>query len=558
MLKSLYIKNFAIIEEQIIKFGQGLNVITGETGAGKSIIIDALRVLLGGRAYIDYVRQGERKAVIEAIFELDSNNHIFNFIRESGYDNLSNEIIIRREIPANGNSRSFFNDSPIQTSLLKEIAQQLVDFHGQHDNHFLTKTDTHINIFDKTSDYIDLLEEFENNYKDLNKLVSDYNKLLNQEEKLKEQAAFNRFRLEEIMVVNPQENEDEELEKELKLLENSELLHINTQRVADIIMNNDYSSYSYLVEAKKLIEDLARVDSEFMQWSAEINTAIVSIKEIAMFANDYNTSIKFSPERIEEIRLRLLELKGLQKKYGNLNSIIELKKQLSQSIENDKDIDKIIKQKYDIIIEKKHLLGELALRLNKQRKDYSKVFSQKVETILKDLDMPNAVFNVHLTTQEYNAQGQKQTANTNAIIEKTEYQTHKNGVDSLEFYISTNKGEEPMALAKVASGGEISRIMLALKSILAQVDELALLVFDEIDSGISGNTAQKVGLRMKKLAESHQIIAITHLPQIASLADYNFDIIKKESNGRTLAITNSLSGNGKKELINKMISGINI
>ncbi|MFP4528221.1 MAG: DNA repair protein RecN [Candidatus Kapaibacterium sp.] len=556
MLKSLLIRNFAIIDREEVEFASGLNIITGETGAGKSIMVDALMMALGERASTDSVRQGESKAVIEAIFALDPNGEINKYIKSEGYDSFGSELILRREISSKGNSRAFVNDSPAPAGMVKSIGEMLVDFHGQHQHQSLLHQESHIEILDSIGYYDDLLNIYNKHYRELSDLINSYKDLSRRERSLREKEDLLRFKLREINAVDPQPCEDAELEQELKIRENSEKLFSLTSDIYSELFVGERSIHDRLSSAVENLENLASIDSAFSEYTDELNSSTIAVNEISKFIKDYNSSIEFNPERIEKIRSRLLELKGLKKKFGAIDEIIQTRSQIEDELNLIENYDSEIEKSEKSILSKQSELGKSASELSQARNHISKEISQKIELILAELGMPDSKFRVEVSQKEF--RGNDPNIHPLAEIDGKLFEAGSGGIDRVEFMISTNLGESPLPLRSVASGGEISRIMLAIKSITAGKDNLALMVFDEIDTGISGRIAQKTGVAIKKLSLNTQIIAITHLPQIAAMGDLNFNVIKQESNGRTIARAIKLNANEKTSEIARLIAGENV
>lgn len=557
MLKSLNIKNFAIIESISLDFIDGLNVITGETGAGKSIIVDALTMLTGQRASPEYVRKGSKKSIIEGVFSFNDSHPVFQLIETHEFDSYENEIIIRREISVSGNSRAFLNDTPVNLGILKQFGELIIDFHGQHDHQSLLKAENHLKIIDIISENEDILKDYQSAISALKKNINDYNELKSKENKLKEKYEIQKYKLNEINEVSPEPGEDDTLEKELKLLENSEDLHNYTAEVYSLIFDGDDSAYNKISESLRLIDQLSRIDSAFDEYKNEIKSASISINEISSFVNDYHENINFDPDRIEDIRVRLLELKGLIKKYGAIESIIEERDKIEQElaiIDNfDNELDEIKEQ----ILNNQKSAGILAKKLSQSRQTSAEKFEKSIIKTLKYLGIENSSFKTEFTDRKLDSYNPNTDFASEIVVKigKEYFKAYDNGIEKVEFLISTNKGEEPKPIANIASGGEISRIMLSIKSHIAAQDQLPMLVFDEIDIGISGRIGQKVGKAMKELSKSHQIISITHLPQIAALGDRNFIVEKTETAERTSANTRIIENYDKIHEIAKMLSG---
>lgn len=558
MLKKLLIKNFAIIDNIEINFNKGLNIIIGETGAGKSIIIGALQILLGERANTEIVRKNKRKAVIEAEFHISSSTKIPEILNSNNYDNFDEFLIIRREIfskdlPGTATSRSFINDSPAQIYLIKEISKYLVDFHNQHDNHSLLKSENHLKILDKISILSDEKIQYIQQYQKLKSIISNLKELSKKESILKEKSDYLKFQLDEILKIDPNDNEDIELENQLKILQNSEFLFESSLNIGNLLLQNDNSVEVLLKEALNELKNLNNIDKVFQEYLSELESASITIKEVANKAIDYKNQIEFNPEKIEQIRLRLNELKILQKKYGSVDDAIVKKNELEKEINIiDNFDDEIAKLKNEIIFESEKLFQKNEL-LDTKRQENAKILKEFMVENLKYLGINHCKFETKFYSEKLSKE--QIFSNICGLNQNYAYRANENGLYSSEFLISTNKGESPKPLAKIASGGELSRIMLSIKQIIAKNDLIPLFVFDEIDIGISGKIAQKVGISMKKLSENHQIISITHLPQIAALGD-NIIVVKKVEDDYSTSIeVTTVSGDSKNHEIAKMIAG---
>ena len=548
MLRQLKIKNFAIIEEQSIDFKQGLNIIMGETGAGKSIIIDSLLLLAGARSNTDQVRKGEIKAVIEAIFILEEGHPIHQLLKELELDSFGGELIIRREISAKGGNRSFINDTPVQVNDLKKVGSLIIDFHGQHQHQSLLNRDNHINIIDRLIRNINIIDTYQNAYKDLSVACKALTKNLSLEKELNEKQSFRKFQFDEISKVDPQIDEDQTIENELKKLENAEWIVGSSKKLYADLYAGAGSVLETLTDAAKITKELEKYETTFNDYTQEINSAIISLTEVAKFANNYAGDIEFSPEKIESLRQRSKEIKNLCKKYGSIERVLELKAELEEQLNLTENFEEQIKQLEKEIEKKSVIAGEAAGKLSSERQNTAKAFEASIENSLKNLGIDNPAFRVDFSRN-------KSDDMLTGKIDGTKYKLNHSGVDQIEFLISTNKGEELKALADVASGGEISRVMLAIKSIIADISDVSVLVFDEIDSGISGRIAQKAGLVMKSLSKNRQILAITHLPQIAALGDNNIFVQKYEKNGRTVSVASILSEEEVTNEVAKLLGG---
>ncbi len=549
MLRSLYVKNYALIEEIRVEFKSGLNIITGETGAGKSILIDALSLILGERASSEVVRKEANKTIVEGVFYVSGNKKIKKILEDNGIE-FSDEIILRREVSAKGQSRCFANDTPISLAVMKEIGNSLVDLHGQHEHQSLLRVETHIELLDDFGGLIGMVEEFRREIHKLENLYRQLDELKQKERLLREKKELYMFQLKEIETINPQIGEIEELESELKLLENAEKLYEVTSQLYSLLYSSERSIHDLLVVVRNQLEDLSAIDKRFQSYVEDGRSAQAIVDEITSFIQSYNSKIEFNPERLEFIRERLHALNRLKKKYGGtIESVIEYRDRIKREFELAENFEEEIAKLEQRIEGQIKVCSEIAERLSSKRREIAETVSSAIVGVLKELGIENAQLEVKIENRP------KKEGRCYVRLGNECYEVTNRGIDFVEFYISTNVGEDPKPLVKVASGGEVSRIMLALKSVLAKSERLPLLVFDEIDTGISGRIAQKVGQSLKNLSKYHQIIAITHLPQIASLADAHFIAEKVIKDGRAITMIRELELEERIREIAKLMSG---
>jgi len=548
MLKSFEVKDYALIEHISVEFGSGLNIITGETGAGKSILIDAMSLLLGERASTEVVRKGAQKSFVEGIFNVKENKKVKSLLEENDVDS-SNELIIRREISVKGSNRCFINDTPVNLNLVKDVGNLLVDLHGQHEHQSLLRTETHIDYLDEFGDYQEILLQYKKVYSELLEKENELNELKEKENIIKEKKDFYSFQIKEIDNVSPQEDEDDKLIEELKILENSEKLSEITSEIYQLLYESDSSIQSNLARVKTLLEKLNDIDKSFAESLNESGSALAQIQDISNFIRSYNSKINLDQEEVEGKRERLSAINLLKKKYGgSVKSILDYRKKIGEEFELAENFSNKISELSKNIFELKKNAGSHAKNLSKKREQTAKIVKKGIEETLKELGIQEPQFK----TQIINEQSEK---NSGVIVDGKYFKATAKGIDEVEFFISTNPGEDLKPLAKVASGGEVSRIMLSLKSTLANNDKLPLLIFDEIDVGVSGRIAQKVGKALKNLSAFHQVISITHLPQIASLADHHFSIEKITQNERVISSIKKLPQSERITEIARLLSG---
>ncbi|MBL8000025.1 MAG: DNA repair protein RecN [Candidatus Kapabacteria bacterium] len=531
MLQSLLVKNFALIESLDLHFGPSLNIITGETGAGKSIIVDALMAVLGERTSAEMIRAGEQKAVIEGEFSITGHPTLPGILRDNDYESDNDTLLLRREISAKGGSRCFVNDSPAPLHIVKEIGNALVDFHGQHEHQSILDPSTHTSLLDNLGGLENMVASYHAKYDELRTRTENYHSILRREQELREKQEYQRFQYDEIRGIDPQPNEEQQLEREQSIIENSEKLFDSTMFVHHTLYGDDASVRDNLVKVRNTLERLRAFDPQFEDSAKEMDAVIVTVEEVAKFAQSYNSHLDFSPERLEHIRERSAQLLRLKKKYGSVERAIEMKNNLEQELQLIENFEGETARLRNEITALQQVIGTLAQRLSVKRKDIARKVEKSIVAQLKQLGITDATFAVTMEQTEL----PKQLFDVHeplAMIGNQYYKALPNGIDTIHFFISTNKGEDVKPLERVVSGGEASRIMLSIKSILAKSDRLPMLVFDEIDTGISGRIAQKVGKAMKELAAYHQIIAITHQPQIAAMADTHISVSKSERKGR--------------------------
>jgi DNA repair protein RecN (Recombination protein N) len=551
MLKSLLIKNYALIEEIAVDFSLGLTIITGETGAGKSILIDALGLLLGERASSEMIRTGAEKAVVEGVFDAAGNASVENILLQNENE-ITDELIVRREVTSKGQSRCFVNDSPVNVSVLKAIGDAMVDLHGQHEHQSLLRPETHIDFLDDFGGHRPIIDDYRTSYKKLVEITARKKELHNQESQLKAKKELFEFQIKEIDAVDPRPGEEEELEAELKILENSEKLTELTTGVYSLLYDSENSILDSLVKVRKMLEQLAAIDAHFGNAVGEAKSAEVVVDELSKLVQKYNTTIEFNPDRLEEIRERLGALSLLKKKYGgSIDTLIAHRKKIGEEFAFAENFEGEIARMEQEIAAVRADAGRKADTITQRRKEASKKLEKAILSAIADLGIAKAKFVASIERKSVDAQSASVSVSVNGKL----FEASSTGIDRVEFFMSTNVGEEVKPLVKVASGGEVSRIMLALKSALAESDRTPLLIFDEIDTGVSGRIGQSVGLSLKNLSKHHQVIAITHLPQIAGLADTHFAVEKSEINKKTVTRLRQLDHNDRVNEVAKLLSG---
>lgn len=550
MLKSLEIKDYALIDHTEIEFGRGLNIITGETGAGKSILIDAMSLLLGERASVEVIRKGAQKAFVEGFFDVELNKKVRSLL-EANEIEFQPDLIIRREISLKGSNRCFINDTPVALTLIKQLGDLLVDLHGQHEHQSLLRIESHIGFLDEYSGNSKLIEEYQVFYKELNKKTSELKNLISKEESIKEKREIYAFQIKEIDSVSPSVGEDDTILNELNILENSEKLLELTEEVYTKLYDAEPSVIDLLGETKHKLNQLSGIDKSFLESEGECDSALAIVKELADSLRSYKSKIDVDPKEAEYKRERLGAINMLKKKYGgSIENIIEHRNKIGKDFElADNFSDAISKIQSEIKALQKSA-GEAAEKISLSRKKSAAKIESQVIKSLNQLGISDSSFKVKISKTE----ADKDSVDF-ILFNNKKYSYSDTGFDEVEFYISTNIGEDVKPLTKVASGGEVSRIMLSLKTILAKSDKLPVLIFDEIDTGVSGRIAQKVGAALRDLASFHQIIAITHLPQIAGMANFHYSVEKKQIDDRTVSSIRQLDENERINEVAKLVSG---
>jgi len=547
MLFSLYVKNFALIQELTVEFSPGLTIITGETGAGKSILIGALNLVLGDRASSDLVRSGTSKAVIEAVLKEVICEKIVRLLNDANIE-IAPELILRREISSNGQSRCFINDTPCTAALLKKAGEELIDLHGQHEHQLLLHADTHETMLDDYALTAGDVIAYQTYRATLQGLLQQVHALKQEAASLQEKKEILDLQLTELNGVELKSDEAGCIEEEIIILENAETLYTLSSTLNDLLYESEHYLYSGITAALHTLEKLAAIDKRFDIHLQESRTATTIIDELSRFTRSYASGIDFHPQRLDTLRERQLQLQRLCKKYQRtVDGLIELRNELESKSALEEQLDErldLLEQKVMIC---KLELSRRAATLSAKRQEAARRLEPAIQEQLAELGIPNATFIVSMT-HEAQPEG-------DISLDGSTFTAYSRGYDKIEFLISTNSGEKPRPLIKVASGGEISRVMLAMKSVLAESTNLPILIFDEIDTGISGRVAEAVGKSLRKLSRLHQIIAITHLPQIAAMADLHLGVKKSLQLDRTVTEVTPLDQESRLQAIASLISG---
>lgn len=550
MLVELSIKHFAIIDEITIPFEKGLTVLTGETGAGKSIIIDAIGLLIGGRGSADYVRYGEKRAEIEGLFIVEHTHPLIEKAKELGIDTTDCMFILRREITAQGKSICRINGKLVTISILREIGQSLVDIHGQHEHQMLLQPENHISLLDSYcgEELERALSEYETLYKKAMQLKQKLRQLSEDEQMMAQKLDLLKFQLNEIENANLEVDEDERMAQERHILAHSEKLFTLLQRSYESLYG-DHSGLDYIMNAMNHLEEAAAIDEKLKKTLESVQNCYYMLEEAAFTIRDRLEMIEFDPERLQVVENRLHEINQLKRKYGNtVNDILEyaatIEEELDTIIHKDDHITKLKEQLHAVW---QDLLVEAELLTN-IRRNASEKLTKAIKEELNSLYMEKAQFSVEISRRE--------TTKDDPTIDNEVIPFGEKGIDDVEFFMSANVGEPLKPLAKIASGGEISRMMLALKTIFSNEQEVTSVIFDEIDTGVGGRVAQAIAEKISAIADGSQVLCISHLPQVAAMADTHLYISKQEVDGRVTTNVKTLSFDEKVEEIARMMSGV--
>ena len=548
MLTRLHIQDFALIEEVVIEFGEGLNVITGETGAGKSILMGALYSILGGQTSGDLVRSGSDRCLVEGIFELDDDPQTASRLLQLGVELEEGQLILRRELRANGRSRAFVNGLAAPLKTLRGIGDILVDLHGQHEHQSLLDARLHTGFLDAIGGLDDRARAVSRCWHDLRTAEQRLNQLRNEREHLATQEELRRYQLSEIRDLAPEPGEDARLQQELGLLENAETIKQTCAALFDMLYEADSSITGQLGRGRRELERLSRLDPALEDMAGSLDDLVYAVEDISSRLRDYAQRLDVQPERTEEVRERLAALRGLCRKHGgSLDAVLETATELEAQESRTDSLDQELQRAEVRFARSREAFSTACRSLSEGRAKAVRRLAKAVEKELRDLGMPQVEFSVDLQ-RRMDPEGPVEDNGTR-------WHADADGLERAEFHISPNVGEAPRPLARIASGGEISRVMLALKAVIAGRDTVSTLVFDEIDVGISGRVAAAVGRKLRALANSHQLIVITHLPQIASAAASHFSVRKREQDGRTVTEVHPLGETERAWEIAHLIAG---
>lgn len=544
MLNDLSIKNFAIIDELHISFNDGLNVISGETGAGKSIIIGAINLLLGDRASSEMIRTQADAATVEALFDIASNRSLKAKIQQMGFE-ANDELVVRRVISRSGKNRVLINGQMATLGNLAAISESLINICSQHEHQVILNADNHIDILDEFGGCLPLRADYEKAYLQYQRIKTQIEKLENLRRNRAEKTELIKFQLKEIEDVAPADDEDNSLAEEKKILVNVQKLMDEASHAYDLLYGEGGSIIEKLKDVQYRIKEIKKIDTKLKLSEADVENAFYNLQEAALSLRDYSKSLFFDPERLDAVHERLEMINRLKRKYGgSLQSVLTKKQEMEKELLLVSNVEDELNKLAQDEISARQRMYELAAKLSQLRFQAAVNLKSAVDKEIHALNMPHASFAVKFQ---------------NSVTEAEPDSFGLRGCDELEFYLAANAGEEPKALNKVASGGELSRIILALKKVLSHAGSVGAIVFDEVDSGIGGATAEIVGRKLKDISVNHQVICITHLPQIACYGDSHLRVAKNNTGGRTTTTVDRLEDEEQKiEEISRMLGGVDL
>lgn len=534
MLTALSIKNYALIEDLQISFNNGLSIITGETGAGKSILLGGLSLILGKRADIGSVKDTSRKCVVEATFDI-ANYNLKKFFKEEDLD-YESETIIRREILPSGKSRAFINDTPVNLNVLAQLGAFLVDIHSQHQTLELTNDDFQFQIIDALANNTELLEDYSAELKSFNSIKNELQSLKLQKTEALKEYDYNLFLFNELEDAQLVSGELQELENEYETLNNVEEIKEELLLSNQLLSEEQIGVLNSLTLLKNSLQKLSKLSKTYSELFNRVNSALIELDDVFGEIENAQGNLEANPNRLEEVNVKLQKIHSLLLKHSasDIDELIAIKTELSNKVFATETIDSLISEKENILKALEQSLNKLAEDLHKKRNKAIPELSKQLETILKDLGMENAKFDI-------------------SVLKENDF--YNNGKDKLSLLFTANKGGEFRPLKKAASGGELSRIMLAVKSILAKYIQLPSIMFDEIDTGVSGEISNKMAAIMQQMSKSMQVFTITHLPQIAAKGDTHFKVFKEDVDNKTTTQMVKLNADERIVEIAQMLGG---
>ena len=541
MLIELRIKNFAIIDELNLSFSKGFNILSGETGAGKSIILNAVQLLLGDKATEEWIRSSEDEANVEALFDISGNPDAKEKISEKAPHlrggGEEDSLLIRRVISRSGRGKVFINGNMATLGALSEIGEELLSIYGQHEHQSLQRVETHIDILDEFGGLLKVRQEFQTHYEEFVSLSEEVEKIREEKERRAKERELMAFQSKEIEASGTQVGEEESLKEERTLL-------THAKKLLDFALASEGALYSEesstIGKIRKILNqgrDMAAIDPSLSHLLKGLDSALIQLEEIALAFRDYSRRVEVNPARIDEIENRLEEVDRLKRKYGStVEEVLAFKQRVDEALKTFTSDEEKLSRLESRLEPLRQVVDNLGKKLSRERKRVASELKKSVEKELNSLGMKKTIFEIHIDPSPLSAKG----------------------ADRVEFLISPNVGEEVKPLAKIASGGELSRIMLAMKRILAKIGGRQVLVFDEVDAGIGGAMAEVVGKKLRELSRHHQVICVTHLPQIACFADQHHSVRKEVKSGRTVTLVDRLDEASIVDEIARMLGGVKV
>lgn len=553
MLRHLHVKNLALIDDLELSFESGLNVITGETGAGKSLLMQAIGLALGGRATADLIRRDTTEAVVEAVFGLDK-ARLAPLFAEHGLLEAE-ELLVRRVITASGRSRVYLNGRLTTVALLRQLSAGLLHVYGQHEQQVLREADSALSLLDDFADTTQRVQEMATRYQTLRQTWERLRALTEDKEAAEARQDFVRFQVDEIRRAALRPGEEEELRQERTILMNAERLYQTASGGEAVLTTSDGAVTDQLGRLVAQLRDLVRVDASLNEVVSLLSDGLAQAEEAALFLRRYGERLSPNPERLEEIDVRLALLSRLKKKYGgSIEAILARQAALEQELEHIEGGEEAIAALQQEVAQAARTAWAWADQLSKERRGAARSLGHSIQTELGQLGMQGAHFGVQFPQQPEGGSA----STSDSPFTQNGRRLGERGYDQVEFYLSANPGEPLLPLVQVASGGELSRLMLALKALSAAAEATPTLIFDEVDAGIGGGVAEVVGRRLKALANQHQVLCITHLPQIAAFADHAYTVTKTVTQGRTISSAKRLTQRERLQELARMLGGVEI
>jgi len=541
MLIELRIKNFAIIDELSLSFSKGFNILTGETGAGKSIILNAVHLLLGDKATEEWIRSTEEEANVEAVFDISGNSEIKEKIQEKAPHlqgaGEEDSLLLRRLISRSGRGKVFINGNLATLGMLSEVGEGLLSVYGQHEHQSLQRVETHVDILDEFGGLLGLREEFQKQFLEFVSLSEEVEKIRAEKERRAKERELMAFQSREIETSGIQIGEEESLKEDRVLLTHAKKLMDFAHLSEEALYSEEGSAIEKVQKVLNQCREMAAIDPSLSQPLKALESTLIQLEETALALRDYSRRVEINPMRLDEIENRLEEIDRLKRKYGaTVEGVLSFKHKIDETLKSITSDEERLSQLEDLLGPLRQNLSDLGKRLSAERKRVALELKKSVERELSSLGMKKTVFEIRMDPSSLSLRG----------------------VDRVEFLLSPNVGEEVKPLAKIASGGELSRIMLAMKKILAKVGGRQVLIFDEVDSGIGGAMAEVVGRKLKELSRHHQVICVTHLPQIACFADQHHSVRKEVKSGRTMTLVDRLDKESIVDEIARMLGGVKV